>query len=171
MMSLCRLFTCERGAAAAEMALIAPLAVLIIFSSLETGHYFYQQHQVVKGVRDGARYAARQSFDDINCRNDSPSISGTVAANIRLLTRTGQIASTTAAPRIPNWTDSDTVTTITVTCPDAPEAEDGIFRPTEPAPQVNIVATPAYDSLFNGLGIITDNVTLRGEQQAVVMGI
>ena len=51
------------------------------------------------------------------------------------------------------------------------EVETGIFRSGEPAPQINIVATPSYDSFFNGLGVITDNFTLRGEQQAVVMGI
>ncbi len=165
-----RFLSCTRGAAAAEMALITPLAVLIIFSSMEAGHYFYQQHQVLKGVRDGARYAARQSFDDINCRSGSFIDSGLVD-DIKLLTRTGQIADVNAPPRIPNWTDS---ITITVTCPDAStiaEAETGIFDGSEPAPQINILATPSYDSFFNGLGVLTDSVSLRGEQQALVMGV
>jgi Flp pilus assembly protein TadG len=170
MMMLRRLFSCNRGAAAAEMALITPLAVLIMFTSIEAGHYFYQQHQVVKGVRDGARFAARQSFDDINCRGGTPTpITDPLLTEIKNLTRTGQL--TGGSPRIPNWVDS---ITITVTCPDTStiaEATTGIFRPAEPAPQVNIVATPSYDSLFNGLGILTDSVSLRGEQQSVVMGI
>lgn len=174
MTMLRRLFSCNRGAAAAEMALITPLAVLILFTSLEAGHYFYQQHQVVKGVRDGARFAARQSFDDINCRGGTATLDAGLEDQIRLITRTGQIASATANPRISTWDALDTTTVISVTCPDTStiaEATTGIFRAVEPAPQVNIVATPSYDSLFNGLGVFTDSVSLRGEQQAVVMGI
>lgn len=171
MTMLRRFLSCTRGAAAAEMALITPLAVGIIFTSVEAGHYFYQQHQVIKGVRDGARFAARQSFDDINCRSGTPSTIPTdVATQIRNITRTGQLSSGT--PRILSWQDSDTV--LSVTCPAVgtiAESQTGIFDGTEPAPQINIVATVSYDAFFNGLGVITDNFTLRGQQQAVVMGI
>lgn len=172
MTMLRRLLSCIRGAAAAEMALLTPLAVLIIFSAVEGGHYFYQQHQVLKGVRDGARFAARQSFDDINCRGGSSSIDSGLEADIKLLTRTGQIADVNAPSRIPNWTD--TSITVTVTCPSAgtiAEAETGIFDGVEPAPQVTIRATPSYDSFFDGLGVLTDSFSLSGTQQALVMGV
>lgn len=171
MMMLRRLFSCNRGAAAAEMALITPLAVLIMFTSIEAGHYFYQQHQVVKGVRDGARFAARQSFDDINCRSGTWVINDTdLEARIINLTRTGQINGGT--PRIASWSDAEV--TVDGDCP-APlpgETEHtGIFRPNEPAATVIIQATVNYDSLFNGLGVLTDSVSLNASQEAVVMGI
>lgn len=148
------------------MALLTPLAVLILFTALEAAHYFYAEHQVVKGLRDGARFAARQSFDDINCRS-GPSISATVVSDVRNLTRTGQISGGTA--RVSGWVDGDI--TVTVTCPTAAEAQTGIFDSGEPAPQVNVATDFNYDSLFNGLGIITDSASLVGTQQATVMGI
>lgn len=161
-----RFLQCTLGAAAAEMALIVPLAVLILFTTLEAGHWLYTQHQVVKGLRDGARYAARQSFDDVNCRS-GPTISTAVVDSTKELTRTGELSG--GAPRVSGWDAADI--TVTVTCPTAAEAQTGIFDAGEPAPQVNVATSFGYDSLFNGLGVITDSVNLVGEQQAVVMGI
>ncbi len=167
-MGLRGIISSERGAAAAEMALIAPVAVLILFTTLEAAHYFYAEHQVVKGLRDGARYAARQSFDDINCRNGTPSIiPNDLQTDIKNLTRTGKIDGGSA--RVSGWIDADI--TLSVTCPTSTEAESGLFDSGEPAPQVNIATTLNYDSLFNGLGIVTDSAVLTGTQQATVMGI
>ena len=60
-----RLWTDRRGSAAAEMAMVAPLLIGIMFGSLQMGKFFWDEHQVLKAVRDGARYAARQSFASI----------------------------------------------------------------------------------------------------------
>ena len=164
-----RFLTDTRGAAAAEMALILPLSILLLFTGFEAGHYFYQQHQIVKALRDGARYAARQSFDDINCRGGSPStIPGALLSEIQSLTRTGQIGGTT--PRISNWNNNSQVT-VTVTCPTTAESQTGIYDGTERAPQINISTSISYDSLFNGLGIITDSANIGASQRATVMGI
>lgn len=162
-----RFLSNTRGAAAAEMALIVPLATLIIFTTLEAGHYFYQRHQVVKALRDGARFAARQDFDLINCRTSGGSIDATLIGTIKNLTLTGQVSGGT--PRIAQWAASDI--TVSVTCPSGAENQTGIFASTEPAPQVNIATTFNYDSLFGGLGVFTDTVDLGGAQQATVMGI
>lgn len=163
-----RFLSCTRGAAAAEMALIVPLAVLILFSSIEAGHYIYQEHQVVKGLRDGGRWAARQSFDVINCRGGSASTIPTATQTaIKNLVRTGQLANGTA--RISGWADTDI--TISVTCPAAAEAQTGIYDSGEPAPQVTISTNFSYNSLFDGLGVLTDSVSLNGSHQATVMGI
>ena len=43
----------ENGAAGAEMALIVPLLVTLMFGSFEMGHFFWNEHKVVKAVRDG----------------------------------------------------------------------------------------------------------------------
>lgn len=161
-----RFLKCTSGAAAAEMALILPLAVLMLFTTLESGHWLYAQHQVVKGLRDGARYAARQSFDDVNCRS-GPAISTAVVDATREITRTGRLSGGTA--RVAGWDAADI--TVTVTCPVSAESQTGIFDSGEPAPQVNVSTSTGYNSLFNGLGVITDSVNLVGEQQAVVMGI
>ena len=56
-----------RGAAAAEMALVLPLLILIMFGSFEMGNFFWESHIANKAVRDGARFAARQNFTDMPC--------------------------------------------------------------------------------------------------------
>lgn len=171
MTMMARFLSCTRGAAAAEMALILPVAVLLLFTSIEGAHYFYQQHQVVKAVRDGARFAARHSFDDINCRSGSFFIDETLEGNVKNVTRTGEIAS--GGPlRIASWSDAEV--TVDGECPPPLPGETeqtGIFRPTEPAPVVIVSATIDYDSLFNGIGVLTDSAKLRASQESVVMGI
>lgn len=171
MTMLARFLSCTRGAAAAEMALIVPLAVLLMFSALEAGHYIYQEHQVVKGLRDGGRYAARQSFDVINCRGGSPSaIPAGLETEVKNLTRTGKLSGGTA--RVAGWDNTDI--TIEVDCPPplAGETEHtGIYDSGEPPPQVTISTNFNYNSLFNGLGVLTDSISLNGSHQATVMGI
>lgn len=167
---LARFLSCTRGAAAAEMALILPLSVLLLFTSIEAAHYFYQQHQVVKAVRDGARFAARHSFDLINCRNGSFSIDPDLRDNIANVTRTGQITGGTL--RIASWSDAEVI--VDGWCPPPLPGETdhtGIFRGTEPPPTVIVRATVNYDSLFNGIGVLTDSANLNASQQSVVMGI
>ena len=168
MMVLRRSLTCSKGAAAAEMALILPLAVLMMFTSIEAGHYFYQEHQVIKGLRDGARFAARQSFDDINCRGGTAStVPSGIETAVKNLSRTGTLSGGTA--RVSGWDNADI--TVSVSCPSVAQATTGIYDATEQAPQVNVTTSLSYDSLFNGLGVITDSYTLNAEQNATVMGI
>jgi TadE-like protein len=57
----------ERGAAAAEMALMTPLLLILMFAPFELGNFYWSQHKVTKGVRDAARFAARQPFDTLVC--------------------------------------------------------------------------------------------------------
>ena len=42
----------SNGAAAAEMALVMPLLLIIMFGAMELGKFFLDQHVVVKSVRD-----------------------------------------------------------------------------------------------------------------------
>jgi Flp pilus assembly protein TadG len=161
-----RFLSCCKGAAAAEMALITPLALLLLFTAFEAGHYMYARHQVVKGLRDGARFAARQDFADVNCTS-GPYINSSVVGAVKNMTRTGKIGGGTA--RVSGWANDDI--TVTVTCPTHAQAETGIFSSDNPAPQVNVSTSFNYDSLFNGLGVVTDSALLGGTQQATAMGI
>lgn len=169
--------SCDRGAAAAEMALIAPLALGLLFTAIETGHYFFSQQQLVKAVRDGARYGARQTFDDVNCRSGAGAISTQVQNEIRAIALTGALSG--ASERRSGWDSNEISFTVTVTCPTGATTHtgnskietSGIYTSDEPAPVINIVASIGYDSLFNGLGIISDSANLNARQQASVMGI
>src|SRR5690606_37770727 len=116
-----------------EMALLLPFLVLLLFGAVELGYYFYNQHQVVKGVRDGARFASRQSFQAINCGSAMPA---DVVGAIRNVTRTGRIEGGTA--RVPGWVNEDIA--VTVTCPGT-ALTTGLYRNETNAPQINIATS------------------------------
>jgi len=155
---------CQRGAAAAELVLIMPFLVLLMFGGLELGYYFYSQHQVVKGVRDGARYASRQSFESLNCT--AGTVPAGIATAIQEVTRTGRVSGGTA--RVPGWVNSDIA--VTLTCPTT-ALKTGIYANESNAPRINLSASVAYQSLFAGVGVIDSTYTLNATQQAAVMGI
>ena len=57
------LFRDCRGAAAAEMAMVLPLLLALMFGVTELGRYFWSEHVLLKGVwqcnrRDGGRVRA-----------------------------------------------------------------------------------------------------------------
>jgi Flp pilus assembly protein TadG len=65
--TLLRLAGDRRGNAAVEMAMVTPLLLILMFGSVELGNYFWNEHTLLKAVRDGARFAARQSFNYYGC--------------------------------------------------------------------------------------------------------
>lgn len=167
----------EDGNSAVEMALVTPMLLTLMFGSFELGNYFLDNHIVTKGVRDGARYAARLSIDNYSCPSGSASgslISGSSA--IKEVTRTGK-ADGTGTPRLATWTSSATVT-ITVACKSV-STYPGIYKglPAD-VPVVTVSATVPYNSIFGRLGwTIGQHVTavatlnLNAKSQAAVMGI
>ena len=162
-MTMPRFLKSAEGAAAAEMALVLPFLIVLLFGGMELGYYFYSEHQVVKGVRDGARFASRQAFSSINCGSPIPL---DVRTAIQEITRTGQISGGTS--RIPGWTNDDI--DVSVTCPSTAIAT-GIYKNEGNAPQINIATSVIYPSLFDGVGIIDSTYTLNAEQQAAVTGL
>ncbi len=144
------------------MALVLPILIILIFGSFELGNYFWKEHVVEKGARDGARFASRQGFDKYSCSDVDP----TVATAIKNVTRTGMPAGGTA--RVSGWTDADI--TITVAC-DA-SVTTGIYHgSTSGAPVVTITTTLAYPSLFGAIGIDATSLTLNAQSQSAVMGV
>jgi Flp pilus assembly protein TadG len=173
-MSLALLHRNESGAAAAEMALVMPLLLTILIGSVELGHYFYNEHILVKAVRDGARYAARQGFSNYDCSGEPNT---TVRDNTRELVQTSLLSGGT--DRIVNWADA--TITVTETCEatatdmsNSTEAMIGIYDELSlgGAPIVRVSATIPYTPVigapfgFSGVGI-----NLNASQEAAVMGI
>ncbi len=150
-----------RGAAAAEMALMLPLLLVLMFGGLETGHYFYNEHKVVKAVREGARYAGRLPFTTYDCG------SGTVGmeAQIKTVTSTGR-PTQGGTPRITGFEDSDV--TVALTCDAA--FSGGLYNKLGTAPTVEVTAVVAYPSLFGALGLLDAGINVRASAQAAVMG-
>lgn len=151
----------QAGAAAAEMALILPLALALIFAMMEGGHFLWSQHKVVKGVRDAARYAGRLDFSNYSC----PSTFSGSTATIQNLARTGQLSGGTA--KVPGWVNGDV--TVSVSCS---TGQTGLYDVIGGnAPKVKVSAAVAYPSLFGALGFTNSAITMRAEAESPVMGL
>src|SRR4051794_12679666 len=103
-----RLLGDTNGAAAAEMVLVLPLLLVIMFGSVELGNYMLNEHTLLRAVRDGARYAARQPFASYSgCNGTAAGVPSAVSDNTKLLVRKGTLNS--ADPdQLSNWTDAST---------------------------------------------------------------
>ena len=160
----------ESGTAAAEMALVTPLLLILMFGGMELGKFFLDQHVVVKSVRDGARYAARQPFGSYVC--SSKSVSGDVVTRTRNLIRTGQI-STGGTPRLSYWTDPTKID-VEVDC-DETEDYQGIYRGSAGALTVTVRANVEYVPLLGGIGLFEllglDELELNAQSHAAVAGV
>ena len=89
MMRLARVFHHDGGAAAAEMVLVLPFLLVLMFGSAEMGNYFLDEHGLVKQVRDGARYASRIPLEaNYTCPNTVNPAAKTLIENV---TKTGTV--------------------------------------------------------------------------------
>jgi Flp pilus assembly protein TadG len=159
------------------MAMIAPMLIALLFGSMELGHYFWNEHVLIKSVRDGARYAARQGMANYfttasGCVTTPPSA---LESKIKNLVRTGSIGDG-GGSKLSYWTDPDTIE-ITVACSATSGGQDmtGIYNgmtyagAAVGAPVVTITATVPYETLFGmefGSGY-----SLPASQQAAVTGV
>ena len=148
------------------MALVAPFLIAIMFGAMELGYYFYSEHVVVKAVRDGARFASRQTLDDYDCTTSN--IGGTVVADTQRVTRTNQVA-TGGSARLPGWTNDASVS-VTMT-PQPIGTYGAIYSGMTCVPVVVVTATVPYNSLFGSLGFNTTGFQLQATSQVPVMGI
>ncbi|SCW85043.1 TadE-like protein [Sphingobium faniae] len=175
------LFRAKNGTAAAEMALVAPLLIILMFGSVELGNYFMSEHVVVKAVRDGARYAGRLGFTNFGCTSASTGQTpgGPVVDNTRNLVRTGQI--TGGSARLTGWTDPESIN-VTYDCVESASdpsnpTYSGIYEGSSYVPVVKVEIVTSgdhrlkYNSLFNNLGFAGNALYLRAQSQSAVMGL
>jgi Flp pilus assembly protein TadG len=163
------------GSAAAEMAFVMPLLLILMFGCFELGKYFYNEHTLVKGVRDGARYAARQAFANYTtCSGDvpTPGAAGSVNENTKLIVRKGVI-DTTADDLLPNWGSATFSATISCsTTAGGQDMRNGVYKGlTTGAPVVTVTATLPYMPLFNLMGFTGAGFSITASQQAAVSGL
>jgi len=170
-----------RGAAAAEMALIMPLLLLIMFGSVELGNYFMDEHRLVQSVRDGARFAARQNFTNYPACSGSPG--GTVVADTRMMTQKGTLDAT-ADDLLPKWADPGTTFSVDVRCESSVNGSDmlGIYRSRLStncnggtangcAQVVTVTASLPYQPILSAFGFTGIGLHLNATSEAAVTGI
>ena len=165
-MQLSRFLSDTSGGAATEMALMLPLLMALLFVGFEGGYFLWNEHKVVKGVRDGARYAGRLNFTTYDCAG---TVDETAETTIKNLTRTGQLSGGT--PVIPGWLDSGV--TVSVAC----QTQDGIYEANaNNAPVVTVSALVPYPSspltsLAGALGLNVGGIHLRAAAESPVVGL
>lgn len=161
----------DRGVAAAEMTLVAPLLIFLLFGMVEIANLFYNQHILAKAVRDGARYAARQPFSEYDM--GACAMSSAATDRVRRLVRTAQLAAAGAPARVPNWVQADEASTISVAvvC-DGSGTYQGVYAGNaNVAAAVTVQATVPYSPLIGSIAFSTTGLTLTASSQAAVAGI
>lgn len=178
MMRVARLLRRDcRGSAAVEMALVIPILLVILFGSVELGNYFMNEHTLVKAVRDGARFAARQSFTNWP---DCSTVNTTVRDNTRNVVMNGYLTGGTALT--PNIQASNI--TLSVSCAAQANGQDmlGIYRSrfgatcngaaaNGCAQIVTVAAQVNYLPVLRVFGFSGIGVHLNATSQAAVTGI
>lgn len=162
MVVICRLAADSRASAAAEMALVLPLLLLLMFGSFELGNYFLSEHAVQKGVRDASRYASRLPISSYpGCDPTGP-----VELQIKRVARTGRPDGTDA--RVAGWTDAATV--VELAC-DTSGTHAGIYTVypfPDGVPTITVKAAVPYLSLFGTLGLGDPSLTLNAQSQSAI---
>lgn len=146
-----------------EMALVLPMTMALIFGSMEAGNYMLTQHKVIKGVRDGARYAARLPFSSYDCETET--VASSAEEQIIAVTRSGQ-PDGSGMVRVRDW-DADDVS-VSLTCANT---STGIYREVGAAPRVLVATRVRYPSVLGSLGFDTDGAVVRAQAHAAVMGL
>jgi hypothetical protein len=162
----------RRGTAAAEMLLVTPLLLTLLMGCVELGNYFYSEHKLVKSVRDGARFAARQRFSNYSTCTGQPT--DPVPAETKLIVRKGSLDST-ANDLLPNWDDA--AFSVSISCLGTLDdgtggnyALGGLYANVE-APTVLVTVSLPYRSLIgSAFGFSGLNLNLNASQSAAVMG-
>ncbi len=165
-MTMSRRLAADRtGSSAAEMALVMPLLLILMFGTFELGYFFLSEHVLQKSVRDAARYAARLPMTNY------PACVPTADAEARIqrIARTGRPDDGGASQRLQGWT-ANNMTTVTLTCV-ATGTYTGIYVefPTG-VTTVRVSASVPYPTLFGMMGLGVPTLQLNAASESAVYG-
>ena len=160
------------GAAAAEMALVLPLLLTLMFGSVEVANYFMNEHTLVKAVRNGARFAARQNFTNYPTCS---SVSTATRDDTRTVVMNGYLAGGTIIT--PNIEASDITIATRCEADVASQPMTGIYfgRVEAGVPKgaqvVEVTAQVNYRPVLAAFGFSGVGLSLYASSQAAVAGI
>lgn len=178
-MSVGRLYAMLRdgtGAAAAEMALVAPLLLIIMMGSVELGNYFLSEHVLLKGVRDGARFAGRRGFANYaGCSGSSAAVPTTLSDDTKLIVRKGTLNSNDP-DLLPNWASATFAVSMSCATAAGGTTLGGIYTGNVTgtagmAPAVTVTASVPYRPVLASFGFTGVGFALNASEQAAVMGV
>ena len=158
------------GNAAAEMAMVTPLLLIIMMGCVELGNYFWNEHTLLKAVRDGARFAARQQFQWYTGCSGSPDSTNVVTPTQNVVVYGYRTVTVALTPNI-----STGNVTVTQSCATTAGAQtmSGLYKgDPNGAHIVTVTATVTYRPVlavamgFSGVGY-----QLYSQSQAAVTGL
>lgn len=164
-----------RGSAAAEMAMVTPLLLALMFGSMELGNYFLQQHAVTKAVEDGSRYASRLTLNATYACPGSVFQDASYDQHIKNVTKTGTVGGTGTGRFDSSFWGRDcpggTALTVSVRCvPKGSYAGIYVALPTS-IPVVKVSANVRYQSVLSTLGLKSTSLCLKAESESAVTGL
>jgi len=168
------------GSAAVEMALVMPLLLGLMMGSAEIGNYFMSEHRLIKAVRDGARFAARQDFSYFPASScgGSPDTANVVTPTQNLV-KNGYLS---GGSLVTAGVESSHIT-VTVVCTQAAGGQnmEGIYSKRGPvcggsatsgcAQAVRVSAQVPYWPILASFGFRGVGMQLNASSQAAVAGI
>ncbi|MGV3512817.1 MAG: TadE/TadG family type IV pilus assembly protein [Novosphingobium sp.] len=163
----------NRGAAAMETVLIAPIAIFVLCMAIESGHFLYSEHQVLKGVRDAARYASRLPLATWGCSavgaEQDLATGSTAWSTIANVAVYGSPTSASNA-RLWSWSAASGAGEVEIKYQCVAQTT-GIYSETGVAPLITVIGKPNYPSLLKSMGGFDSDLTLFARQQAVGIGV
>jgi Flp pilus assembly protein TadG len=155
-----RLIREDRGTAVLEAAVVFPLLMTLGFGAFEFSNAFFEHQEITTGVRDAARYLAREATTAANptCGTAIPASQG-LAQNLAVY---GNIAGSTPA-RVPTWTTGEVAITVTTQAnPIDPNTSEPTYRGPDPLCIITVKATVPYPQLgfMGAIGLTAPTFTV-----------
>ena len=149
------------------MALVLPLLLLIMFSSLELGNYFMNEHRLAEAVRNGARFAARQSFSNYTACSGAPG--GNVVSDTRKVVMNGYLSCGNVIT--PHVQAADVNVSTSCLSIAGGQTMTGIYagRPGG-AQKVTVAASVNYKPVISAFGFTGIGLKLNAKSEAAVAG-
>jgi Flp pilus assembly protein TadG len=157
--------------AAAEMAMVTPLLLILMMGCAELGNYFWNEHTLLKAVRDGARFAARESFSNYTSCSGSPG--GTVVGDTQNVVIYGYLNDTSGYKLTPNISAANISVTTSCATTVGGQTMSGLYKNQANGAQiVDVSASVTYRPIFAMvLGFSGVGMTMNAESQAAVTGL
>ena len=185
MRGLRNLWRAQRGSAAAEMALVFPFMLVLMFGAVELGNLFLDEHALTKQVRDGARYASRVPLSaDFVCNSDvfEADPDSDAEDDIIKVTKDGSLSDSDQARWTSYWSrncdGSAATVVVNVRCVDkddidlAGDGTTGVYSSLDgdQIPVVKVSGAVKYRSVLASLGIDATNICLEAESEVAMAG-
>ena len=172
----------KRASAAAELALVTPFLLALMFGAVELGNLFMDEHALEKQVRNGARYASRLEIDENYACPASVFADADYQTKTINVTRNGVVD----GAGNPRWTGYWTracpgqqALTVSVRCVNKDQIDvgntgnSGIYTSLggTTIPVVKVSGAVRYRSVIATLGFDAADICLEAESELPVQGI